>query len=276
MCDHTPVGVIIEAVVTDLDGTIVRADGTITDETLRAAKELSARGIPLVAATARTPAGIRALQPLHGLVALAVCCTGAIGFDPHNEALLWKHQLPRATMADLVHRMCARQSGVELSAYNGEMWLMTSGYQAIRGNSPRGPIAIVSMAEIARVDACTVAACHPQLDAPALFAAMGAVLAEAEVNLTYAGTRVVDLTPTGVDKASGVATALATLGIPAERVIAFGDMPNDIPMFAKVGHSVAMGQAAEEVRAAATETTASVDEDGFARCLRNRGVIDAT
>jgi Cof subfamily protein (haloacid dehalogenase superfamily) len=268
--------VIIEAVVTDLDGTIVRADGTITDETLRAAKELSARGIPLVAATARTPAGIRALQPLHGLVTLAVCCTGAIGFDPHDEAFLWKHQLPRAAVADLVHRMSTQLAGVELSAYTGEMWLMTSGYQAIRGTRPRGPIAIVPMAEIAQVDACTVAACHPHLDAPALFAAMGAVLAEAEVNLTYAGTRVVDVTPTGVNKASGVANALTALGIPAERAIAFGDMPNDIPMFAEVGYAVAMGNATEEVRAAATLTTASVDEDGFARCLRNLGVIEAT
>lgn len=57
-------GMQIRAVVTDVDGTIAREDGLVSAATLRASRALTAVGVPLVAATARTPIGLVALQPL--------------------------------------------------------------------------------------------------------------------------------------------------------------------------------------------------------------------
>jgi hydroxymethylpyrimidine pyrophosphatase-like HAD family hydrolase len=53
---------------------------------------------------------------------------------------------------------------------------------------------------------------------------------------------------------------------PAE-TIAFGDMPNDIPMFAWAGYGVAMSNAHPELKAVADEVTASHDEDGIVPVL---------
>jgi hydroxymethylpyrimidine pyrophosphatase-like HAD family hydrolase len=74
----------------------------------------------------------------------------------------------------------------------------------------------------------------------------------------------VDVSPLGVDKASGVLRALAVLHRTPSEAVAFGDMPNDLSMFAYCGRSVAVGNAHPAVRAAATITTFTAAEDGFA------------
>ncbi|WP_298755281.1 HAD family hydrolase, partial [uncultured Nocardioides sp.] len=73
-----------------------------------------------------------------------------------------------------------------------------------------------------------------------------------------------DLSPVGVSKASGLQQVCDDLGVSAADALAIGDGRNDLEMFAWAGRSVAMGQAIEEVRAAADDVTAPVDEDGAA------------
>ncbi|NEE61059.1 HAD hydrolase family protein, partial [Streptomyces sp. SID8455] len=70
-------------------------------------------------------------------------------------------------------------------------------------------------------------------------AARGAVGDLASVSMAGPGT--VELAPYGVDKGTGIAAAAELLGIGAEGTVAFGDMPNDLPMFRRSGHRVAMG-----------------------------------
>ena len=57
------------------------------------------------------------------------------------------------------------------------------------------------------------------------------------------------------------------LGIASDEVVAFGDMPNDIPMLLWAGHGVAMGNAHPDVLAAADEVAAPNTDDGVARVL---------
>jgi len=73
-----------------------------------------------------------------------------------------------------------------------------------------------------------------------------------------------DLAPVGVSKASGLQLVCDRLGVSAEDALAIGDGRNDLEMLAWAGRGVAMGQAIEEVKAAADDVTAPVDEDGAA------------
>ena len=57
------------------------------------------------------------------------------------------------------------------------------------------------------------------------------------------------------------------LGIPPHQIATIGDMPNDISMFAKSGISIAMGQSSDEVKKAATYSTDSSEEEGFAKAV---------
>jgi hydroxymethylpyrimidine pyrophosphatase-like HAD family hydrolase len=77
----------------------------------------------------------------------------------------------------------------------------------------------------------------------------------------------VEISAKGVTKAFGLERIAAEHGIEAADVVAFGDMPNDLPMFAWAGHVVAVANAHADVLAAADEVTASNDDDGVARVV---------
>jgi hydroxymethylpyrimidine pyrophosphatase-like HAD family hydrolase len=77
----------------------------------------------------------------------------------------------------------------------------------------------------------------------------------------------VEISASGVTKASGLAWVAARLGIEAADTVAVGDMPNDVPMLAWAGRAVAMANAHPAVTAIADEVTASNDEDGVAAWL---------
>jgi hydroxymethylpyrimidine pyrophosphatase-like HAD family hydrolase len=81
--------------------------------------------------------------------------------------------------------------------------------------------------------------------------------------VTYSGERLVEISAAGVTKAF----AVASLGVPAGAAVAFGDMPNDVPMLEWAGLGVAVENAHPDAIAAADEVTASNDEDGVALVL---------
>lgn len=87
------------------------------------------------------------------------------------------------------------------------------------------------------------------------------------VDVVMAGPGIVEILPLGLSKATGLSLAARRLGVKAAETIAFGDMPNDIPMFGWAAHGVAMGNAHEELRAVADEVTATNEEDGIAVVL---------
>jgi hydroxymethylpyrimidine pyrophosphatase-like HAD family hydrolase len=76
-----------------------------------------------------------------------------------------------------------------------------------------------------------------------------------------------DVTHPEANKGYVVTCLSKLLGIPVAEIATIGDMPNDISMFEKSGISIAMGQASEEVKSAATYTTSSSEEEGFAKAV---------
>jgi Cof subfamily protein (haloacid dehalogenase superfamily) len=263
-----------DAVVTDLDGTVIQPDGTVSEATLHAARALGERGMPLLAATARTPAGVNALHTLAPLLTFAVCCSGAIGYAPATATRAWCERIPQDVVIDLITFLRQRLPAAGLAAYDGLQWRMTAAYEAMRPSGHHGPTAVATPAEIAGADPCAMVVCHPGWSAPEIIA----VLIEGgfdttRLGLSYAGSSLVEVTAASIDKASGVLRALRTIGVAPERVIAFGDMPIDVAMFSVVGHSVAMGDAPAEVLSAATSQTASVEDDGFARTLSQLDLV---
>jgi hydroxymethylpyrimidine pyrophosphatase-like HAD family hydrolase len=84
----------------------------------------------------------------------------------------------------------------------------------------------------------------------------------------------VEISAAGVTKASGLAWLCEREGIAPEQVLAFGDMPNDLPLLTWAGHAVAMANAHPAVREVADEVTLSNDEDGVADYLSRAFSID--
>jgi hypothetical protein len=78
-----------------------------------------------------------------------------------------------------------------------------------------------------------------------------------------------DVTHPQANKGAVVTTLSKLLDVPTEEIATIGDMPNDVLMFKKSGLSIAMGNASDEVKAQATAVTASNEEEGFAKAMRN-------
>ena len=82
-----------------------------------------------------------------------------------------------------------------------------------------------------------------------------------------------DLIPADGGKPAGMRAFAAQLGLDMASTIAFGDGGNDIAMLRAAGMGVAMGNAADDVQAAADLVTDDVDHDGIANALTRLGAI---
>ena len=262
---------VIKAVVTDLDGTIVDHAGQISTATVRALSQLADRKIPVIVATARTPSWLAAAEPLVRWVTVAACCGGAIGWSPHSGAILWRETIPPIRVDMVVQSSLAQLSNAGFGAYDGEQWRVTETFAAT-GPARVGIKRIVSPAEIAQKPVCVMCVCHPNLGPGRVKLSRLVTSIAPQLSVAYADG-LADIAPAGVDKAAGVARALAEGAIDPAHAIAFGDAIADVPMFQLCGYSVAMANAHPEAIAAATAVAASVDNDGFARTLAELDVI---
>ncbi|MFH9578083.1 HAD family hydrolase [Streptomyces globisporus] len=254
-------------VATDLDGTLLRPDDTVSARSRAALGLAAASGARHLIVTGRPVPGIRALLADLAYTGLVVCGQGTQLYDADASRLLRSVTLDREA-ADTALGKIEAEVGTVFAAVDQDgvdgVTLIEAGY---RMPNPTLPAQRVNSREaLWERPVIKVLVRHPELGDDELTAvARGAVGDLATV--TMAGPGTVELAPRGVDKGTGLAAAAELLGIGAERTVAFGDMPNDLPMFAGSGLRVAMGNAHPELRAAADEVTLSNAEDGVAVVL---------
>lgn len=104
---------------------------------------------------------------------------------------------------------------------------------------------------------------HPAYDADALSEFLGAHVRN-RAEISHSGLPIIELAPAGISKGSGLASLCDSFGIDAAKVVAFGDMPNDLEMLSFAGHSVGVANAHPQVLGVVDEITLSNDDDGVA------------
>lgn len=255
-------------VATDLDGTLLRGDSTVSARTLAALRRITDSGIRHVIVTGRPAAGCRPFFDALGYTGLAVCGQGAQIYDAGRGLLLSSATLDRDAARAVLDRLTALTGPVDLAAVTaGERgeFLVTEGFgrgdeKALRPFRPTTP------AELWDEPIDKVLLRHPTLGDEDLVAAVRRCLSPG-LAVTHAGPRIVELLPDGFDKGTGLTRVLQSLGLDPDDVIAFGDMPNDIPMLAQVGHAVAMANGHPELKTVAHEIAPTNDDDGVAAVL---------
>jgi len=254
-------------VALDVDGTIVGHDLSLSDRVLKAVRAVVEAGHHVVVATGRSAAGVRPvladlgldtgyLVASNGAVTLALdpslpggaTTVDVVTFDPAPALALLRDDLPQAAYA------------VE----------EPSGAVLVAGPFPEGELTgdlrQVEFDELAGTAATRVVVRSPE-HTPQEFVELTERVGLKGVNYAVGWTAWLDLAPEGVSKASALEGVRRRLRVPAERTVAVGDGRNDLEMLAWAHRSVAMGQAPDEVRAAAGEVTAPVEEDGLADVL---------
>ncbi|WP_436737728.1 HAD family hydrolase [Streptomyces sp. BBFR102] len=254
-------------VATDLDGTLLRPDDTVSERTREALAAATAAGAAHIVVTGRSVAWTRHVLDDLGYNGIAVCSQGAQVYHAGERRLLTSLTMDRRLAVLAVEKIEAETGPLHLAAardgLEGDV-LVGPGYRV-----QEGPLVSVPSTDRAGLWAEPISKAylqHPTLDDDEL-AATALRIAGDLVGVVMAGPGVVELLPLGLSKATGLSLAARRLGTKGAETIAFGDMPNDIPMFGWAGHGVAMANAHRELKAVADEVTTSNAEDGIAVVL---------
>jgi len=266
-----------ELVASDVDGTLLDPLERITERTSRMIQAVVTAGVPFVLVSGRPPRWIPPVSKAAGLTGYAVCANGATVYDIGNDEVLSVRGLDPIQLGDIVHAVSAALPEIAVSAERtavgsplSESYAMESEFQNPWGD-PHGIESVaneVTRAEVLGKTATKLLIRHRGMTSDRLAAAVREVLGDAPVELTYSSNSgLLEVSAAGVTKASGLETVCDLLGVRAEQVVAFGDMPNDVPMLRWVGHGVAMANAHADLLAVADEVTAPNSEDGVAQVL---------
>jgi Cof subfamily protein (haloacid dehalogenase superfamily) len=264
VCDQRPL--LPRLVATDLDGTLLRTDETASPRTIEAIAQLLNAGIPFVICTARPARWMRPLAPIVGGHGTAICANGGVIWDIGGERLMREFPIPCEVAQEVVARL---RPVLPRAAWAVERATAFAHEPAYRSRWPVPDDTIVDAVEAL----LTVAPVKLMLRAPDVTAdelvtiAHEAVGELVEVTHSSTADTLLEMSAAGVSKGSTLAALCRSLGITPDQVLAFGDMPNDLPMLRWAGRSVAVANAHSEVLAAAGEMTASCDEDGVAQVL---------
>ena len=252
-------------VATDLDGTLVHADGSVTERTRAVLAALEARGVPVVFVTARPLRWMDELWPMVGGHGLAIVSNGAIVVDVAARSVRELRGIGRADGLALAAAIYAGVPGASIAIETLTGIRTDPSYDDSLHPAPPGtPVGAVE--EIWTDPAAKVLVRHPSMD-PVRFreAVVAAVGSLAVPTWTLDG--LMEISAPGVTKGSALIELAAELGVAAADVIAFGDMPNDLPMLTWAGTSYAMANGHADVRGAADHVAPGNDEDGVAVVL---------
>lgn len=257
----------IKAIFFDIDGTLVSFNTHVVPQsTIEALEQLRQKGIKVFIATGRHRISINNLGDLKfdGYITLngGYCMAG-------EDDVIYKHSIPDKDVEALIRYQ--QTEGVFPCAFVMEKDIVMnhideSVEQVFRMlNFPAPPIRSVD-----EVYGKTV------YQLIAFFTAdqekrIMPVLSHCES--TRWNPLFTDVVPAGSSKRVGIDKMLAHFGIALEDSMAFGDGGNDIQMLAHVGVGIAMGNAADEVKAVAGYVTDTVDEDGIFKALKHFKVI---
>ncbi|MEV6973478.1 Cof-type HAD-IIB family hydrolase [Kitasatospora sp. NPDC093806] len=254
-------------VATDLDGTLLTSAETVSERTRAALAAATGAGALHIIVTGRSAAWARPVFDQIGYRGIAVCGQGAQVYDAGAHKLLTSLTLDRRLAALAIAKIEAETGPLAVAAnqdgLEGDV-LAGPGYRLQIGSEL--PVVRAEKDELLAAPVSKLYIQHHDLSDDELAEAARRAAGDL-VGVVMAGPGVVELLPLGLSKATGLAVAARRLGVRAADTIAFGDMPNDVPMFGWAKHGVAMANAHEELLAVADEVTVSNDEDGVAVVL---------
>ncbi|MEV3859505.1 HAD family hydrolase [Streptomyces sp. NPDC050095] len=254
-------------IATDLDGTLLRGDDTVSDRTRAALATAAAAGARHIVVTGRPAPRVKPLLDDLGGEGLAVCAQGAQLYDAAADRLLWSLTLDRDMAEQALGKIEAEvgqvYAAVDQDGVEG-LTLIEPGYLMPHPTLPA--VRVPGRSALWAEPISKVLLRHPALtDDELATVARAAVGPLATVTMSGPGT--VELQPRGVTKATGLELAAERLGAGPAGTVAFGDMPNDVPMFLWAAHGVAMANAHPELKAVSDEVCASNEDDGVAVVL---------
>lgn len=253
-------------IATDLDGTTVRTDYTVSERTVQAFARVERAGAMLVMVTGRPPRWIHPVADAVGHRGVAICANGALVYDLHTEQVIGAHLMTSEALRSAIEVLAKALPGLGFAVEYEDGIRYAHDYELSGWDSERSEHS-VGLEELMSRPAAKLLARHPELDSDELLAEAAELVGDVVLPTHSNGRRLIEMSAFGVSKATTLARLCDEHGIDAAEVAAFGDMPNDLPMLMWAGRSYAVANAHPEVLAAVDVTVAANDDDGVARTI---------
>lgn len=247
----------IRLLVSDLDGTLLRDDKTLSPYTQKTLRRCQEKGVLFFPATARPPRTLEALfrgVPYDG----AMCHNGGIILQ--GSAILWEKGIAPAIRDSVIQKIFDQWPNARLSAEIGgtlyanldasQLWPGTIYTYSTMRDLPARPTEKLLVNVPSHREAEVLRQLLPE-----------------SVCLQISEGTLAMIQPQGVDKGRALLGLCENLGISPQAAVGFGDDLNDIPLLQACGWGVAVSNALPEVKAAAQEVCLSNQKDGVAHWL---------
>jgi Cof subfamily protein (haloacid dehalogenase superfamily) len=255
-------------VASDIDGTLIRTDGTLTKRTIEV---LDALPVPFVVVTGRPVRWLRQLFDQMAAPVPAICANGAVVYDADTDTILRANPLSVELLLDVAAKLREAVPDVALAVEveDGRAFWYEEAWPVRWESDEHKSVRVLSTPEeLTSVPAVKLLARSATHQPDEFLELVSRTLGGVAEPTHSSSSALVEISAAGVTKAAGLAWLCDNEGIKADEVIAFGDMPNDIPMITWAGRGVAMGNAHPAVKEVADEVGLTNDEDGVARYLQ--------
>lgn len=252
----------ISIVATDLDGTLLRSDGTVSEWTrgrLLAAAEMD---VTVVVVTARPPRWLGVIEGLH-LHGYAIGANGAVVIDLEQNTEISTISIDPDTIGAVAELIRARVPLVRFAVETAGGFGYEPGYEAHWPVEPGTPVGdVLDLVErLGGSGPIKLLARSSEFGGHALDEVSDLVGHLCSVSYS-GGSELIELGPHGTSKGAALASLVADLDATAADVVAVGDMPNDLSMLEWAGRAAAVANAHRDLLAIADVTIPSNDDDG--------------
>ena len=258
------------AVASDLDGTLLRTDLTISPRTRKALADVEAAGILLVFVTGLPPRWIHPVAEQTDHRGLVICANGAQVYDLHTEEVVEEHLISPETLAQVMGMIRGAVPGVSFGMEYGDLFAYEAAFPMEDKWSSPDHRMVPAQDLVLRPGAKLIMRHAEQTSddlADTIQEVVGGLI---EItHSSYQGPAFIEASAGGVTKATALARLCEKHGIGPEDVVAFGDQRNDLPMLGWAGRPYAMANAHPEVLALVENHAPSNDDDGVAVVLEN-------
>ena len=255
----------VKIVFSDIDGTFLNSEHKVLPKTAAAVKSLLARDIPFVLVSARMPEAIYPITDGIGIKIPVISYSGALVVTDKGEEIFDRRIKPADTIA-VINAIEERFPMATMNYYAGRHWYVKD----TDDKRVRLEMSITSAkAENADFDTLLQNGIHPNK----ILVMTNATVCErmerelggffAELNVVRSSPTLLEIMDKSVNKADGIKVLLRHYNLTSDQALAFGDNYNDLEMLRYVKTGVAMANAPEDVKKAATEVTADNDSEGI-------------
>jgi Cof subfamily protein (haloacid dehalogenase superfamily) len=264
-------------VATDLDGTLLRSDGSVSDRSRTALRAAAEAGLVVAFVTGRPPRWLDDLVDETGHVGIAVGANGAVLYDMAAERILSARPLEVGPLRQLTAEIRAAFPAVSFAVEYGDCFAAEPTYVHDWEINPRTdrrgrtipPPVIADLDGITAKPAVKLLAKDRAADADEFQLSVQELLGGRATVTHSSSFGLLEIGAAGVTKATGLAELAARNGVGPHEIAAIGDMPNDVPMLRWAGRSYAVSNAHPAVRAAADRVVGSNDEDAVAALIES-------